>query len=244
MTKKPLKEKKQLKERWEIEEFVFDKKTLLTLGRIIKKGIIDSLDYCVSTGKEANVYRATKGEKNLAVKIYKIETTGFERRHRYLEGDWRFKGIRWDERNITYAFARKEFKNLEIAEKAGVHAPKPYYVENNIVVMSFLGEGGLPYQKLKDAKIIREKDLKVILSDIKKMYMAGFVHGDISEYNILLGDVPYMIDFSEGVVKGHPLFEELLERDVRNILSYYEKNGIKKDFEKTLKWIRENKKDG
>jgi RIO kinase 1 len=241
MTKKPLKEIKQLKERWEIEEFVFDKKTLLTIARIIKKGVIDTLDYCVSTGKEANVYRASKGDKNLAVKIYKIETTGFERKNRYLEGDWRFKGIRWDERSITYAFARKEFKNLEIAEKAGVHAPKPYYVENNIVVMGFLGEGGLPYEKLKDAKVIREEDLDSILQDIKKMYKAGLVHGDISEYNILLGDAPYLIDFSEGVVKGHPLFEELLERDVRNILNYYEKNGVKRDFEKTMKWIKENK---
>lgn len=238
MTKKPLKEKKQLKEHWGIEESVFDKKTLLTLARIIKKGIIDTLDYCVSTGKEANVYRATRGAENLAVKIYKTETTGFARRDRYLRGDPRFRGIKWDERSITYAFARKEFKNLAIAEKAGVHAPKPYYVENNIVVMRFLGERGLPYQRLKDAKIIRKKDLESILGDIKKMYRAGFVHGDISEYNVLIWDAPYLIDFSEGVVKGHPLFEELLERDIRNILNYYEKNGVKKEFEKTMRWIK------
>lgn len=238
MAKRPLKEKKQLKEQWGIEEGVFDKKTLLTVARIIKKGIIDSLDYCVSTGKEANVYRATKGNENLAVKIYKIETTGFARRGKYLRGDSRFKNIKWNERSITYAFARKEFKNLEIAERAGVHAPKPYYVENNVVVMSFLGEGGLPYQKLKDAKIVREEDVEGILNDIRKMYRIGFVHGDISEYNVLLGDVPYLIDFSEGVVKGHPLFEELLERDVRNILNYYEKNGIKREFEKTMGWIK------
>ncbi|MGC9005929.1 MAG: serine protein kinase RIO, partial [Candidatus Micrarchaeia archaeon] len=227
-----------LKEHWGIEENVFDKKTLITVARVIKKGIIDRLDYCVSTGKEANVYRATRGSENLAVKIYKIETTGFMRRDRYLRGDSRFKNIRWDERSITYAFARKEFKNLEIAERAGVHAPKPYYVENNVVVMSFLGEGGLPYQKLKDAKIIREEDLEAILNDIKKMYKAGFVHGDISEYNVLLGDVPYLIDFSEGVVKGHPLFDELLERDVRNILNYYAKNGIKRDVKKIIEWVK------
>ncbi|MEM2947906.1 MAG: serine protein kinase RIO [Candidatus Anstonellales archaeon] len=238
MAKRPLKEKKQLKERWGIEEGVFDKKTLLTVAKIIKKGIIDSLDYCVSTGKEANVYRATRGSENLAVKIYKIETTGFERRDRYLKGDSRFRNIRWDERSITYAFARKEFKNLEIAEEAGVHAPKPYYVENNIVVMSFLGKEGLPYPKLKDTKIIREEDLESILDDIKKMYKVGFVHGDISEYNVLLGDVPYIIDFSEGVVKGHPLFEELLERDVKNILNYYGKHGVRREEKKVLGWVK------
>ena len=240
MTKKPLKEKHQLKERFKTESEVFDKLTLMILSRLLKKGILASVDYPISTGKEANVFRATTAEGSfVAVKIYKVETAQFFRKEEYLEADPRFGRIKDNEREIVRAFSRKEFKNLEICEKAGVHAPKPHYMLNHVIVMSFLGEDGLPYLTMNMVGPLHgEKDLESILEDIRKMYKAGLVHADLSEYNVMMGDVPYLIDFGQGVITRHPRAEKFLERDVAIILKYFAKRGMKRDLEETLRWIR------
>ncbi len=238
--KKPQKDEYLLKERNKIESEVFDKPMLILLAKLMKKGIFLTLDYPISTGKEANVFRATTQEgSHLAVKIYKTETASFMKRLPYLEGDPRFKETKKDERGLIDIFARKEFKNLQICAAAGVHAPKPVFLLRNIIVMEFLGEGGLPYPAMSMVGPIHgKKDLDSILDDIKKMYKAGFVHADISEYNILMGDAPYFIDFGQGVVLGHPKAWEFLRRDVANVLKYFSKFGYKRELEKTLEWIR------
>jgi RIO kinase 1 len=237
--KAPSKEEYQLKEQRKIESYVFDKKTLLLLSKMLKKGILKSVDYPVSTGKEANIFRATAPDGSfLAVKIYKIETAGFLKKMAYLEGDPRFKSIKHRDREIVKLFARKEFKNLQICEKAKVHAPLPVYLSENIVVMSFIGEKGIPYATMDMIGPRSENDLDSILKDIRKMYRAGLVHADISEYNIMLAKVPYIIDFGQGVVLDHPNAEKFLERDVLNILNYFKKLGVKRDLKETLKWIK------
>lgn len=237
--KKPAKEKHQLKERFKIESEVFDRNTLLSLFKLLKKGIISSVDYCIATGKEANVFRATvPGGHFVAVKIYRIETTQFIKRQEYLIGDPRFERIKHSAKEIMKAFARKEFKNLEICERAKVHAPKPYYLLDNIIVMEFLGEGELPYPTMDMVGPLHgEKDLDSILKDLRKMHKAGLVHADVSEYNIMMGKAPYFIDWGQGVVKGHPKAGEFLKRDVKIILEYFKKQGIKRDLGKILKWI-------
>ena len=242
--KKPSKDEYLLKERFKIESEVFDKGTLLALSKMIKKGIIETVDYPVSTGKEANIFRGANAEgKFIAIKIYKIETAPFARKAGYLEADPRFSKIKHSDRGIVEAFAHKEFKNLEICEKAGVHAPTPFYVDKHILVMSFLGEEGLPYPTMNLVGPLHgEADLDSILEDIRKMYHAGLVHADISEYNIMMGDVPYLIDFGQGVVLDHPKANAFLERDVAIILKFFDRRGIKRDFEKTIEWIRKEEK--
>lgn len=238
--KKPPKEEYQLKERFKIESDVFDRTTLLVLSKLIKKRIVDTVDYPVSTGKEANVFRATTPSgKCVAIKIYKIETAHFFRKSGYLEGDPRFERIKHTDRAIVEAFARKEYKNLQICEKAGVHAPRPLYVDKHVLVMGFLGEENLPYPTMDMVGPRGEADLDSILKDIRKMYKAGLVHADLSEYNLMLCDVPYLIDFGQGVVLEHQNAEKFLERDVKIILKYFERHGIKRDLDKTLKWIKE-----
>ncbi|MFH1520181.1 MAG: serine protein kinase RIO [Candidatus Micrarchaeota archaeon] len=238
--KKPLKEDYQLKERFKIESEVFDKNTLLDLYKLIKKGIIKTVDYPISTGKEANVFRAsTPDGAYVAIKIYKTETSPFFRKDAYLEADPRFSRIKSGDMNIVKAFARKEYKNLELCETAGIRAPKPLYVLNRVLVMTFLGEGDLPYPTMNVVGPIHGKaDLDSVLGDIKKMYKAGLVHADLSEYNIMVGPQPFFIDFGQGVIIRHPNAEQFLERDVTNILKYFSKFGMKKEFEKTMKWIR------
>jgi RIO kinase 1 len=238
--KKPLKEDYQLKERFKIESEVFDRGTLMILQKLMKKGMIETVDYPISTGKEANVFRAsTESGVFVALKVYKVETSPFLRKMEYMVGDPRFEHMKHSERDIVAAFARKEFKNLQLCQEAGVHAPKPHFLLGRVIIMGFLGVEGLPYPTLEVLGSIEpEKELASILDDIRKMYRAGLVHADISEYNILLGDHPYLIDFGQGVVLSHPKAKKFLERDVANILKYYKKRGVEKDLEKTLSWIR------
>ncbi|MCI0504236.1 serine protein kinase RIO [Candidatus Micrarchaeota archaeon] len=241
MTKKPLKEDYQLKERFKTESEVFDREALLDLSKLLKKQILQTVDYPVSTGKEANVFRAsTPDGKYVAVKIYKNETAPFFRKMDYLEGDPRFERIKHNDRDIVRAFARKEFKNLEICERAGIHSPKPYFLINRVLVMSFLGEGDLPYPTMNMVGPLHgEKDLDSILDDVRKMYRKGLVHADLSEYNIMMGDVPYLIDFGQGVVTRHPHAMRFLERDVGIILKFFARHGIKRDLAKTLGCIKD-----
>lgn len=237
--KKPPKEKFLVKERSKIESEIFDRATLLALAKIMQKGVIARMEYPISTGKEANVFLATTPSgQSVAVKIYKVETTRFLRRKEYLEGDPRFKKFRGRERDLVFAFAQKEFKNLQICERAGVHAPRPLCLEKNIIVMEFLGREGKPYPLMSDAGAA-EGELESILEDIRKCYKAGLVHADLSEYNIMVWEgPPYIIDWGQGVARGHKKAEEYLERDVRNILEYFAAFGVKKGPEEVLAWIR------
>lgn len=239
--KRPPREVKQLKERRRIEEEVFDRPTLLSLSKMIEKGVFDSLDYPIATGKEANVFRATTEKGHLAVKIYRIETATFKHMRKYMEGDRRFQHIKGGKKNTIFAWAQKEFKNLMICKEAGIHAPRPILFERNILVMEFLGEEGLPYSTMNLVGSENpKKDLESILTDVKKLYKAGLVHADISEFNIMQTKRgPYLIDVGQGVLLNHPMAEEFLLRDVNNILRYFKrKYGIRKDVEKVLMRIK------
>ncbi|MCP4648121.1 MAG: serine protein kinase RIO [bacterium] len=237
--KRPSKDDFLLKERFKVESEVFDRSTLLELSKLIGKGILETIENPISTGKEANVFRATTPSGNyIAVKIYKMETTKFMRRKEYLEGDPRFKKFKRSEQGFVYAFAQKEYKNLEICSKAKVHAPKPLLQVKNILILEFLGEGGLPYTQLNILGPESISQLKSILLDMRRMYRAGLVHADMSEYNILVGPKPYLIDFGQGVVLSHPNAEKYLERDVYNIVKYFSKFGFKMDLGEALKYVK------
>lgn len=238
--KRPDKYDFQLKERPKLESDVFDKPTLVRISNLMKKGIISNLDYPVSTGKESIIFKATAPSgAPLAVKIYKIKTSLFMKKNDYIMGDPRFEKIKWSEREVVFAFARKEFKNLEMCERAGVHAPKPFIVEGNVLVMGFLGEGELPYPQLIQT-VCEKRFLHSILEEVRKLYSAGLVHADLSEYNIMIANngTPYLIDFGQGVVLSHPKAREFLERDVRNVVNFFRKFGFEMEFQKALDYIR------
>ena len=237
--KRPSREDFLIKERFKLESEVFDRSSLLALSKLIGKGILTTIDNPISTGKEANVFRATAPSgSHLAVKIYKIETTHFMRRKEYLFGDPRFKKSRMSERDLVYSFAQKEYKNLRVCEKAKVHAPRPILQVKNIVVMEFLGKRGLPYTPMNVLGPESLSQLKSILLDMRKMYRAGLVHADTSEYNILLGPKPYLIDFGQGVVLTHPKADQYLERDVKTIVKYFSKHGFEMDWKEALEYVK------
>ncbi|MFX0096474.1 MAG: serine protein kinase RIO [Candidatus Hodarchaeota archaeon] len=205
-------------------EAVFDRSTLLTLYHLINSGVISELFGVISTGKEANVYWAKGGdEDDYAVKIFRTVTADFKKMSVYVQGDPRFKRIKKDTRSLIYTWATKEFKNLTRAQEAKVRVPKPIAVRNNVLVMEFIGDDGIPAPRLKDMAPEDPNDaLNVILKYIRNLYQtAKLIHADLSEYNILVWNEPVIIDISQGVLIQHPLAQEFLLRDIKNILRYF-----------------------
>lgn len=247
--KRPRREVKQLRERKKIESHVFDRDTLLVLGGFIAKGVIASVDYPVAEGKESVVFRATTGGKaakhtdaeHLAVKIYKVETSNFQRMDYYITGDVRFHGVKRTKRELVFAWCKKEFRNLQRCIEAGARVPHPYAFRRNVLFMEFLGEEGIPDTQLKGMELEQpQATLDAILDDVRKMHRAGFVHGDVSEYNVLMHrDEPYLIDAGQGVLLSHPHAQEMLARDIEVITSYFRRRyGIESDAKEIFERIR------
>lgn len=233
-----------LKEQLKIEEGVFDNRTMMMLGKMLTRGIISSMDFIIGKGKEADIYLAEHGPKvsddHVILKIFRLETSSFSNRMDYIAGDPRFNGMRSNVMQVVNTWCKKEYGNLKIAEEAGVHSPIPYSFSGNVLAMEFIGENGRPSDLLKDAGTSSpQKTLKSVLDDIKSLYENNLVHGDISEYNLLMkGSVPYIIDFGQAVGTGHPKALDFLHRDITNITNFfYKKYGIKSDAEAILQKV-------
>jgi len=205
-----------------IESGVFDEYTKKTIYKIQSKGYFDTLDFPISTGKEADVYRGTTRDgEHVAVKIYRIETSHFKNKMDYLIYDPRFKRIKSSKRGIVEQWCKKEFKNLKEAKEVGVRCPKPIKPMKNVLVMEYIGrEDGSPAPMLKDVKVKNPKKMiQKIEEYIKLLYEESkLVHSDLSEFNILIqNEEPVLIDMGQAVNINHPRAEEFLKRDKENL---------------------------
>ena len=218
------------KERATVEE-VFDQTTRMIVFDLLNSGVFYELNGVVSSGKEARVYWATDKEgKDLAVKIYLTSSAEFKKgMHKYIEGDPRFKDVKHDTRSLMAVWAQKEFRNLKEATDAKVRVPKPIAVKSNVVVMEFIGEKGVSAPSLKEQPPENpEKIYKIILTSIKRLYQkAKIVHGDLSEYNIMMWKgKPVVFDMSQSVSIQHPLADELLVRDLTNVNRFFSRLNV------------------
>lgn len=226
---------------------VFDRQTIMSVHYLATKGLFDLLEFPISSGKEAIVFRARDKAGNYrAVKIYKISTSNFRQMDKYLLGDERFKNVRREKRDIVYAWARKEYRNLEIATKAKVRVPLPLGFKNNVLVMEFIGENGEAAKTLKEVGYSDTKKAYETLTDyIIRLYYADLVHSDLSEYNILVkgsSSQLVLIDMGQAVLRSHPKAREFFERDIRNLGKYFSKMGLKKSYEEIYEDIRAKKR--
>lgn len=229
------------KEKFKVYQRVFDESTMHTLYLLASRGYFNLLVGPVSTGKEATVYSALLGKKYVALKIYKITASGFNTMWKYLKGDPRFDFVKMGKRSLVPAWAKKEYSNLMKMQRCGVRVPKPIAVLNNVLIMEFIGEKGISAPLAKDKP---PKNPKIwfnkVINYIKLMYKKeDLIHGDISEYNILnFNEEPVIIDVSQSVLTGHPLAEKLLVNDIKNIIKWFEKLGVKTDFDEIYKKIK------
>ena len=236
-------------EDYKVIEEVFDRLTVEGIDKLMRRGTIKDLEGVIKAGKEARVYWGIGSEgEELAIKIYYTTTADFRKGMlKYIEGDRRFKRVRRTPRGIVYTWTQKEYKNLQLADKAGVNSPKPIAFNRNILVMSFIGEDGVP------APLLREIDpedpsafyLK-LLSDMRLFHTkAGLVHGDLSEYNIMVWEeTPVIFDVSQALLHEHPLAAPLLKRDISNINTYFNRLGVDVvDSEEVEAWVKGESED-
>jgi RIO kinase 1 len=218
-------------ERATLEE-VFDQSTRMVIYDFFNKGVLDEIHGVVSAGKEARVYWSKNKEgEELAVKIYLTSSAEFLKGMRkYIEGDQRFKGVKRDTRSLIFTWAQKEFRNLQQASRAKVRVPKPIAVEKNVLVMEFIGKGGVSAPSLREQPVNDpEKVYSRLLVSLERLYRkAEIVHGDLSEYNVMVWKgKPVIFDMSQAVPTSHPMAGFLLRRDLANLNRFFSRLGVK-----------------
>jgi len=213
-------------------EEVFDRATLMVIYHFLNSGVLYEVHGVVNAGKESRVYWGKNKEGgDLAVKIYLTASAEFRKGMlKYIEGDYRFKGVKRDTRSIIFTWAQKEFRNLEQASRASVRVPKPLAVKDNVLVMEFIGKKGVSAASLKErAPSDPGKVYSLLLTYLKRLYhKAELVHGDLSEYNIMMWKgKPVIFDVSQAVPPSHPMAEFFLRRDLANVNRFFSRLGVR-----------------
>ncbi len=220
-----------------VEAEVFDRSTLTVVNKLFSDGVLETVEFPISTGKEAVVFTAKTSDTHpgvedtgwAAVKIYRISNAEFRTLARYIDGDPRFDKVKRDLRNIIYTWSQKEFKNFLRSEAARINVPHVFHVRRNVLVMELITNGDEIAPMMKDAP---PEDPHAFYHDlvdqIRTLYRkAKLVHADMSEYNVLVRDErPVIIDMGQAVVLEHPNAMEFLERDVRNVVRVFTKLGV------------------
>tara|TARA_Y100000310_G_scaffold328279_1_gene396166 strand:- start:833 stop:1573 length:741 start_codon:yes stop_codon:yes gene_type:complete len=220
-------------ERFKTLKGVFDEFTNRNLFELQSRGYFDELVSPLFVGKESNVFIAKSNDKKVIIKIYRIQNCDFNIMFSYIKKDIRYQHLNKQRRQIILAWVQREYRNLIKAEHAGISSPKSIAVKNNVLVEEMIGE---PALQLKDAHPENpEKFLEEIILQVRKLYKFGLIHGDLSAFNILNHqEKPYLIDFSQATLVKTPNSEELLERDIKNILQFFKKLKVKRDVQEVL----------
>jgi RIO kinase 2 len=190
----------------------------LAISAFVRAGVLEAFGKPIGVGKEADVFDALdpKGIR-VAVKFHRLGRISFRQTRRkrgYMidRAGWLFQ---------SRLAAEKEFEGLKLVHQHGVAVPEPIFQNRHAIVMGMI-EGG----ELGKWREIEEppKVLMEILVNVRKAYLdAGVVHGDLSEYNVILQPDMHVliIDWPQFVTKDHPNAEDLLVRDVKNVLDYF-----------------------
>lgn len=203
------------------------------LQPLIDDGMVDTVVRSLKSGKEASVYIVDCGGRLRCAKVYKeAEQRGFHKLAQYQEGrktrssrDARAMGRRGRHgRRVQEA----EWKNAEVEALyrlvgAGVRVPAPHLVHEGVLLMELVqDERGDPAPRLNDVDITAEQARKwhsFMMVQITRMLCAGLIHGDLSEFNVLLDAAgPVIIDLPQAVnAAGNNNAFAMLERDVNNM---------------------------
>jgi len=208
-------------------------KTPARLEALIAEGLIDGVLRQLMSGKEATVYVVRCGEEIRCAKVYKdANKRNFRQASLYQEGRRTkntraaramAKGTRFGRQAQEEAWLSVEVDTLYRLADAGVRVPRPYAFSQGVVVMELLTDAdGHPAPRLNDVILAEDVALAyhaTLVRQIVRMLCAGIVHGDLSEFNILVDrDGPVIIDFPQAVnAAGNNNAAALLRRDADNV---------------------------
>lgn len=237
---KEFRERVKDSEDFDTEGEVFDVPTLKALYKLVADGYIEAIGKPVSTGKEANILEAAGSDGDVALKIYRVSTSSFKDMQYYLEGDPRFDDVnKNNKKDVVLAWVRKEYSNLNRASDAGVRVPTPIAVERNVLVMEFVGTNGDRAPQIREVELENPNTAYGVVREyMRRLYQAGLVHGDLSEYNILVhhGDI-VIIDVGQAVTVHHPNSSSLLHNDCKNITRFFQERGVETDEEELKEYV-------
>ncbi|NOV30379.1 PA4780 family RIO1-like protein kinase [Methylomonas sp. ZR1] len=212
-------------------------KTPKRLEPLIDSGLIDEVIGSLKSGKEAAVYVVRCGSEICCAKVYKeADQRSFKKSVLYQEGRKVRNSRRARAMEKGSSYGRKEqesaWQNAEVTAlyrlaDAGVRVPKPYNFIDGVLLMELVADAdGHPAPRLNDlempAELAREYHA-FLIGQIVRMLCDGLVHGDLSEYNVLVGsDGPVIIDLPQAVdAAGNNNARAMLERDVANMAAYF-----------------------
>ena len=233
-------------DQFKVEQSVFDDATFAALYKLVQDGHVEAFGGPISTGKEANVYLALgPDDTEVAVKVYRINASNFRQMRDYLEGDPRFEGLGGKKKDVVLAWVKKEYANLGRAKRAGVRVPEPIASERNVLVMEYIGDEDGRAKRLGEVHVENPQIAYEVLSEyMRRLYAAGIVHGDLSEYNVVFHDGQLIvIDLGQAVTVHHPNSRDFLERDCTNVAAFFRRQGLSVTDDELLEFVTDPEPD-
>ena len=204
---------------------------------LVNDGLVDEVIRPLMSGKEADVFVVRCGSHIRCAKIYKEpEKRGFKQAVLYQEGRKvrnsrraraMQKGSRFGRKEQEHSWQNTEVDALYKLASAGVRVPKPYGCFDGVLLMELITDSdGLEAPRLNDVSMSTEQaieDHSIVIQHIVKMLCAGLIHGDLSEFNILVDeDGPVIIDLPQVIdAAANNSAKMFLQRDVNRITDYY-----------------------
>ena len=204
---------------------------------LLEAGLIDGVVRQLMSGKEAMVFVVRCGAETRCAKVYKeadkrsfrqaVDYTENRKTKNTRQARAMAKGTRYGRKSAEDAWQNAEVAALYRLAAAGVRVPKPYHFHEGVLLMELVAdEHGEAAPRLNDLEFTPD-DARTyhqrLIREVVRMLCAGVVHGDLSEYNILVGsDGPVIIDLPQAVdAAGNNHAPKILERDVANLRSYF-----------------------
>ncbi|MDH5418855.1 MAG: AarF/UbiB family protein [Candidatus Bathyarchaeota archaeon] len=213
----------------------------LALNALVKANVLEAFGKPLGVGKEADVYDAlTPTGQQVAVKFQRLGRTSFKqtKRKRGYVTEYTYTP---DWHHQSRIAAKKEYKALEMLYPKGVAVPKPIKQNRHVLVMSMIEGAELyHYPELSNPQAV----LNEILANIRKAYQDAYIiHADLSPYNIIFQPNQHIliIDWPQYVTTKHPNAQQLLKRDLQNVLRYFQrKHKLKTKLNEALTYIEKD----
>lgn len=207
------------------------------LQPLVEDGLIDEVIRPLMSGKEADVFVVRCGSDIRCAKIYKDSVKrSFKKAAQYTEGRKvrnsrraraMEKGSRFGRKQQEETWQNAEVDALYRLARAGVRVPQPYGCFDGVLLMELItDEDGNVAPRLNDVSMSAEQaseDHALVMQYVMRMLCAGLVHGDLSEFNVLVDeDGPVIIDLPQAVdAAANNNAQAMLERDIKNMTDYY-----------------------
>jgi len=204
---------------------------------LVEDGLIDDVVSQLMSGKEATVYTVRCGSQIRCAKVYKeANKRSFKKAVQYSEGRKvrnsrraraMEKGSKFGRKQQEEAWQNAEVDALYKVAAAGVRVPKPYGCFDGVLLMELVtNDEGQVAPRLSEVAMTAEQALEdhaCVIQDVVRMLCVGIVHGDLSEFNVLVDDYgPVIIDLPQAVdAAANNNAEAMLERDVNKMRDYY-----------------------